>query len=117
LKKALDIGSDFVRVAAVRTAQGISTITAEVISHTTKRMQEGLFTWRQEIPSYFKNYTDTTWHTLPTWAQTINARARHPSKEDWYKDVLVPISITELRKCLAGCKNNKTGGPSGLLTK
>ena len=77
-------------------------------------MQEGFFTWRQEIPPYFKNYTDTTWHTLPTWAQTIYARARHPSTEDWYKDVLVPISITELRKCLAGCKNNKTGGPSGL---
>ena len=102
-------------VVAVRTAQGISTTTAEVISHTTKRMQEGFFTWRQEIPPpYFKRYTDTTWHTLPAWAQTIYARARYPSTENWYKDVLAPISIIELRKCLAGCKNNKTGGPSGL---
>jgi hypothetical protein len=53
LKKALNRGSDFVGVVAVRTAHGISTITAEVISHTTKRMQEGFFTWRQEIPPYY----------------------------------------------------------------
>ena len=114
LKKALNRGSDFVGVVAVRTAQGISTATSDVIHHTTQRMQEGFFTWRQEIPPYFKHYTDTDWFTLPSWAQTIYARARHPSTEDWYKDVLAPISITELRKCLAGCKNNKSGGPSGL---
>ena len=77
-------------------------------------MQESYFTWRQEIPPYFKHYSDATWHTLPGWAQSVYSRARHPSKEDWYKDVLAPVSITELRKCLAGCKNNKTGGPSGL---
>ena len=114
LKKALNRGSDFVGVIAVRTAQGISTCTADVISHTTKRMQEGFFTWRQAIPPYFKQYSDSTWHTLPGWVQSVYAKARYPSTVDWYTEVLAPISIKELRKCLTGCKNNKTGGPSGL---
>ena len=114
LKKALNRGSDFVGVVAVRTAQGISTCTADVISHTTNSMQEGLFTWRQETPLYFKQYSDSTWHTHPGWVQSVYARERHPSTVDWYKEVLAPISIIELRKCLAGCKNNKTGGKSGL---
>ena len=34
--------------------------------------------------------------------------------ENWYSKVLSPITISDLRSCLKGCKNNKTGGSSGL---
>lgn len=37
-----------------------------------------------------------------------------PSTENWYSNVLYPITISDLRFCLKGCKNNKSGGPSGL---
>ena len=57
------------------------------------------------------------WHTLPAWAQTIYARARYASTETWYSDVLTPITISDLRFCLKGCKNNKSAGPSGLTYK
>ena len=77
-------------------------------------MQDTFFSWRQTIPPYFLRYEDTLWHTLPAWMQTVYARARHPSSEQWYSRVLSPISISDLRFCLKGCKNNKSGGPSGL---
>jgi hypothetical protein len=34
--------------------------------------------------------------------------------ENWYSHVLSPITISDLRLCLKGCKNNKSRGPSGL---
>ena len=114
LHKALNRGTDFVGVVAVRTATGITTATADVIRYTTTRMQDTFFSWRQTIPPYFLRYEDTLWHTLPAWMQTVYARARHPSSEQWYSRVLSPISISDLRFCLKGCKNNKSGGPSGL---
>jgi hypothetical protein len=40
LMKALNHGTDFIGVVAVRIATGISTATADVIRHTTTRMQE-----------------------------------------------------------------------------
>jgi hypothetical protein len=77
-------------------------------------MQDAFFSWRQEIPSYFLQYNDGMGHTLPGWAQTAYARARYTSTETWYSDVLTPITISDLRFCLKDCKNNKSGGPSGL---
>ena len=58
LVKALNRGTDFIGVVALRTAAGISTATADVIRHTTTRMQETFFSWRQDIPAYFLHYTD-----------------------------------------------------------
>jgi hypothetical protein len=46
--------------------------------------------------------------------QTVYTRARHPSTEKWYSEVLSPINISDLRFCLKGFKSNKSGGPSGL---
>jgi hypothetical protein len=65
----------------------------------------------------FLQYKDTAWHTLPAWVQTVYARGRHPSTEKWHSDVLSLITIYDLRFCLKGCENNKSGGPSGLTYK
>ena len=44
LQQALNCGTDFIGVVAVRTATGITTATADVIRHTTTRMQDTFFT-------------------------------------------------------------------------
>jgi hypothetical protein len=101
LQQTLNRGIDLIGVVAVRTATGITTATADVIRQATTRMQDTFFTWRQNIPPYFLQYNDTAWHKLPAWVQTV-VRTGH---------VLSPITISDLRFCLKGCKNNKSGGP------
>jgi hypothetical protein len=53
LQQALNRGTDFVWVVALRTTTGISTATADVIHHTTTQMQDTFFSWIQDIPPYF----------------------------------------------------------------